>query len=135
MKRLVLEDRGNAGGKSARASAISGFLLVAPLMACTPQTAVTQEKAELSCQAGGLREDTMQVGGVSVKAKANCEGESVRSVNLSMPCGSKRFQESCTLTLAVPGEASVVRGRNKVPLDIRVVEGQGSASVEVKRKE
>jgi hypothetical protein len=99
----------------------------------------------------------MQVGGVTVKAKANCEDGTVRSVELSLPCGSNRFQESCKLTLAVPGEATVVRGRGKVPLgiivrqgkasynavecdsvptmDVEARQGQGSATVELKRRE
>jgi len=134
MNRLKNRENKPAPAGRTPALALSGLLLVAPLIGAgcdsggeSPQSA----KAEVTCS---LSQAKAKVGWVEVSVKGNCSGNEVDSVDIRMPCGSKRFQESCTLSLPVPGAASLVRGRVSVPIEIVVTDNGDGASVEINRR-
>ncbi|MFH0884410.1 MAG: hypothetical protein V1861_01750 [Candidatus Micrarchaeota archaeon] len=116
------------------ALALSGLLLVAPIMGAgcdsgrdMPQNART----EVSCNRS---ESKVKVGWMELSVKGHCTGEEVDNVDIKMPCGSRRFQESCTLKLPVPGTASIVRGRDSARIEIVVTDNGNGAAVEINRK-
>ncbi len=114
------------------ALALSGLLLVAPLMGTgcgkdAPQNAT----AAVAC---GQGESNVEIGRLGISVKGHCAGSEVDSVDIKMPCGSSRPQERCTLTLPVPGEATFVRSGKAEPLAIVVTETDMGAVVEINRK-
>jgi hypothetical protein len=139
MDRLV--SRGT-GGKVKSASGaklapvLSGLLLVAPAFGtgCAAERGALQEaRAEVTCQQS---EKTLELGGLDVTVSGHCDEDGVSKVDVRMPCGSRRFQESCTLTLPVPGTATLKRGREFIPVEISAIGNRGTPSVvvEIKRK-
>jgi len=118
------------------AIALSALLAAAPLAEGCRQAEPTQSSVTLTCERSDSRpQRTVNAGYVELALTGRCGPEGVEEVDVKMPCGSNRFEESCTLTLSVPGEVTFKRGSREGirRLEISVSEGEGaSAVVEVK---
>jgi len=118
--------------------ALAGMLLVSPLIGATgcsegaPQPAAA--RVELSCAGGRGSEAEVGLGPLKAMVRSNCDGESVESVDVRLPCGSARFQERCTISIPVPGTAIFTRGSSKPPIEISAHEENGGAVVGLKRR-
>lgn len=78
------------------------------------------------------------VAGIPVQVQGRCNWEGVEEVEFTVPCGRADDAVGCTLTLRVPGQASLNPGITGAPLEVRVSEagmrGSFSALVELSRE-
>ncbi len=109
---------------------LPAVLLVAPLMgaSCTAEASSQSAKSEVSCS---KPEQKAKVGPAEMTVKGGCVAGEIVNVEMRIPCGSRRFQESCLLTLPVPSTAVFVRNRDAPRMSIVVTTSGDGATVEI----